>query len=246
MVPATSYANIVPKEVEISFLRPLNKDEQYLYDVLTNKDIPSCEQAGSTKLSIANDDFDLNLNMDIKAVGDANFSYSKIHITGDIYRKVLSVDANIELWSLVDGDNIKMYTSVNGSKADNSIMDLLESVMPDFATSLSSYTQDAIYSLFNNLKISSVKSENGKKIIDFKYKLNDYTPAVSITYYIDEETHLPVKMIMDMESYYKEAFQGEEVACFASPIEIEIKYNVKMPEIPDFLKENISDLVKGE
>lgn len=234
---AEVYWNNETKEVEISFLRPLSSDEQYLYDVMTNKDIPACEQTASMKLLITDDDVDVNLNMDIKTVGDAKFSYSNIIIKGDIYRKLISINADIKLWALADGEDIKIYSSLNGSEASPDMMGFYENLISNMGMySYADFEKNAVYNMFNRLKINSVESKNGQKIIAFEYSPDEYTPAMKFTYYINEKTEHPVKMVMDMASFYDDFFDGEDVIYSIPPIEVNIKYNVKMPQIPGFLK----------
>lgn len=224
-------------EVEISYLRPLSDDEQYLYDIMTNKDMPISEQKGSMKLSAAYEDFDINFDMDIKSIGNNEFSYNKILLRGDLYRNLVKIDADIELWLSVNEDETEVsYMTLNGAESDTSVLDDLGMYMPNLEiTNFGAMEQNALYSMFNSLEISSVSEKNNQKIISFSISSSGI--ALPFTYYIDTKTNLPTKLICDLTSYFDVMFGFEDIIFSAEPFEINIKYdNVKIPVIPKAAK----------
>lgn len=229
----------------ISYLRPLSEDERFLYDCAADESYTTVEIMGTSEDKLNLNGVDISLTTENHSKESNGCKIENIKVKGDIYREVLKVDADIEVWRETKDGNTEVFYRVNG---EEDTLGLAEAIIPYTSLKYDTFGEiDTLNSFFNDIEIKSVKTENNNKIYEIAVKVNDDKNSVEIFGETSGEVFGEIsvditqkrinRMVFNINEEYTGFGANDDTYTAVTRKEWNIKYTDEVLTRPDYFKD---------
>lgn len=230
-------------EVYITYLRPLSEDEQYLYDCLTDESYKTAEISSKYTLKCKPDNVDISIEIEALSKENKDCALKNIKVKGDIYRGVLKIDADIDIWREVKDGEVESFYRINGGEDTAELSKYMGFNFDYLFDELEK--NETLYAFFNNLEVKSVKTDGKYKIYSFEGEKEGISGDIHIDTTQNRVTYLILDTLkMWAGEFYTDYDKGgqsetdnsdkKETVCF---FESNIKYTDEVLTKPEIFNE---------